>query len=104
SASRVTTIVLDKTGTITVGEPQVSAVTSVGNFSETELLHLVASAERSSEHRVGRAVVREAEARGISLADSESFHAAPGKGVSETIGGVRVIAGNERELRDAAAV
>ena len=93
-AHRVDTVVLDKTGTLTTGQPAVAGIYPLG-VSEDDLLKLAASAEQGSEHPLGQAVVREAQARGIKLTTVDNFEAEPGKGVyAETDGGpVRI--GNE---------
>ena len=93
-AHRVDTVVLDKTGTLTTGQPAVAGIYPLG-VSEDDLLKLAASAEQGSEHPLGQAVVREAQARGIKLTTFDNFEAEPGKGVyAETDGGpVRI--GNE---------
>ena len=81
-ATKLDTIVLDKTGTITVGKPAVVdlVVLSPKVMSEEELLRLTASAERGSEHPLGRAIVAEAEKRGILLRDPEGFKSFRGLG------------------------
>ena len=74
-------IVLDKTGTITVGQPAVTDVVANGESAEAELLRLAASAERGSEHPLGEAIVQEARARGLALAEPEAFEALSGRGI-----------------------
>jgi Cu+-exporting ATPase len=94
-ATRLDTIVLDKTGTITVGKPVVTDLWIPASSPVTgeELLRLAASVERGSEHPVGRAIVQEAEARGIALLSPESFRASRGQGVQAGIGGREVMVG-----------
>jgi Cu+-exporting ATPase len=77
----VTTIVLDKTGTITKGKPGVVDIIPVGEAGKEELLRLTASAEAGSEHPVGKAIVREARERGIDLRSLDFFEAISGKGI-----------------------
>ncbi len=98
---KVTTLVVDKTGTLTEGKPAVQAVESVGGLGEAELLRLAASLERASEHPLAAAIVGAAEARGIALASVEGFQSVTGKGVHGTIGGRRVAIGNAKLLADA---
>jgi P-type Cu+ transporter len=86
-AHRITAIVLDKTGTITHGKPEVTRIVPAGGFSETEVLGLAGSAERYSEHPLGRAIVEAAERRGLALEDSTEFTARTGLGVRARIGG-----------------
>jgi Cu+-exporting ATPase len=95
TAAKLDTIVLDKTGTITMGKPSVVDVivsdSSIKN--EEELLRLGASVERGSEHPLGRAIVKEAEKRGIDLFEPEEFRAARGLGVQAKINGRKVLVG-----------
>jgi Cu+-exporting ATPase len=94
-ASRLDTVVLDKTGTITVGKPAVVDVVYLdGNFTnENEFLRLAASAERGSEHPLGRSIVAEATKRGLSLSEPKSFKASRGLGMSATVDGREILAG-----------
>jgi len=96
---RVGTVVLDKTGTITRGEPRLTdAVARHG--SEEEFLRLVAAAERVSEHPLGEAVVRGARDRGLDVMDPERFESVTGKGVRATVAGTQVVVGSRHLLRD----
>ncbi|GMV08018.1 MAG: copper-translocating P-type ATPase [Gemmatimonadota bacterium] len=99
-------VVLDKTGTVTRGEPEVRGVAvrlpdgvDVPD-PETWLLTLAASAERLSEHPVAGAVVREARRRGLSLAEPAGFAAVPGRGVEATVQGRRLVLGSRRLLEE----
>ncbi len=96
TASRLTTIVLDKTGTITKGKPELTDVLPLGNFTEEELLRLAATADKLSEHPLAEAIVAGARARGIAFGEPDDFNAIPGHGVETTIDGVRVLVGNRR--------
>ncbi|MFL5385722.1 MAG: heavy metal translocating P-type ATPase [Longimicrobiaceae bacterium] len=100
TAHRLDTIVLDKTGTLTRGRPELTAVLPAEGFDEAELLRLVASAERGSEHPVGEAVVRAAEARGIALAGASRFDAVAGHGIEATVDGRAVLVGTPKLLRE----
>ncbi len=100
TAHRLTTIVLDKTGTLTRGKPVMTDVISTGQIPEDELLRLVASAERGSEHPLGEAIVRAAAERNLQLAESEGFLATPGCGIEALVEGRRVIMGNAALMRD----
>jgi Cu+-exporting ATPase len=82
---KIDTIVVDKTGTLTRGKPEVVAVRTVGDRSEDELLRLAASLERASEHPLATAIVKAAEARGLTLAEPSGFDAPVGKGVVGTV-------------------
>jgi Cu+-exporting ATPase len=90
---KVDTLVVDKTGTLTEGKPRVSSVVPVG-LEKKELLHLVASLERASEHPLASAIVADAKEKDIELSDVEHFLSHPGKGIEGAIDGKRVIAGN----------
>jgi len=90
-------VVLDKTGTITRGEPAVQEVVTARG-DEGALIRLAASAERRSEHPLGEAVVREAERRGLALAEPDHFEAMPGKGVAATLEGSPVLVGTRAFL------
>ncbi|MEQ8486702.1 MAG: heavy metal translocating P-type ATPase [Pseudomonadales bacterium] len=100
TAKRLDAIVLDKTGTITRGEPALTDVVTVGAQTEDELLTLTAALERGSEHPLGEAIVRGAEARGLTLAGTSGFEAIPGHGVSGRVDGHDVLLGNAKLLRD----
>ncbi|MCG3206977.1 MAG: Copper-exporting P-type ATPase [Anaerolineae bacterium] len=101
-------IVLDKTGTITKGEPEVTTINNeqltMNNSSlsapNLELLRLAASVERGSEHPLGQAVVRAAQARGLSLSEPAAFEAIAGHGVSAQIDGHTVLLGNLRLMSE----
>jgi Cu+-exporting ATPase len=101
SASKLTTVVLDKTGTLTKGRPELTDVLPLGGFDEGELLRLAAVADRRSEHPLAEAVVRGARARGLELGEPEEFEAVPGHGVEAVVGGRRVSVGNRRLLERA---
>ena len=93
-AHRVDTVVLDKTGTLTTGEPVVSGIYPLGVPGE-ELLKLAASAEHGSEHPLGQAIVKEAQGRGIILCPVDRFEAEPGRGIRVRTNGLSVNIGNE---------
>ena len=97
----VTTVVLDKTGTVTQGRPKVTDVYPLGETTTEELLCVAASLEKPSEHPLGAAIVEEAVCRNIPLAPVEKFEAVHGKGVRGTIQGVNFLAGNAAMLSDA---
>jgi P-type Cu+ transporter len=96
TAHKLTTIVLDKTGTITEGSPSVTeTLTLDGIVDADEVLRLAAGAERGSEHPLGEAVVRAAEARGLTVTAGQAFEAVAGKGVRATVEQRAVSVGNE---------
>ncbi|MDR2670014.1 MAG: heavy metal translocating P-type ATPase, partial [Desulfovibrio sp.] len=90
----VDTVVLDKTGTVTEGKPAVTDIAPADGCSEEELLCVAASLEKLSEHPLGNAVVREAEARQMPLDKVSDFLRAPGRGISGTVAGKACFAGN----------
>lgn len=97
---KVDTLVIDKTGTLTEGKPRFTGATAQPGFSEDELLRLAASLERSSEHPLAGAIVAAAEERGLQLSAVKAFHSSTGKGVSGSIEGKKVAAGNWALMRD----
>jgi Cu+-exporting ATPase len=96
----VDTIVLDKTGTITRGEPGVTDVIAADGFEATDVLRQAASAESGSEHPLGEAIVAEARSRGLQLEAADQFEASVGSGVRATVAGRDVLVGNERLMSD----
>ena len=92
-----TTVLIDKTGTLTEGRPRVVAVQPVAGVREDELLALAAAAEQPSEHPLARAIVQAARERGLVLAPATEFAAEPGLGVTATIAGRRVRVGRPVE-------
>jgi len=92
TAEKIDTVVFDKTGTVTAGDPRVVDILTV-DMDEQDLLRLAAAAERGSEHALGEAIVRESKDRGLDLPDVEDFEAVPGKGVRATVEGRRLIIG-----------
>ncbi len=87
NAGKVTTVVLDKTGTVTKGEPKVTDVLPFAGATENALLRAACSLERKSEHPLGKAVVAYADANGIPSAEAEGFRAAPGRGLEAAVDG-----------------
>lgn len=90
------TVVLDKTGTLTKGEPEVVAIVVADGIDENELLRLSAAVERESEHPLAEAVVRAAAARGLDAPRAEAFEAVAGHGAVATVEGHRLALGNAR--------
>src|SRR5699024_3062843 len=93
-ARKVDTVVLDKTGTITQGTPEVVAIHTQAGFNEDELLGLVAAAETQSEHPLGQAIVDRARTDGIALPAVTQFDSVTGKGIIANVGGHRLAIGN----------
>jgi Cu+-exporting ATPase len=96
--AKVDTLVVDKTGTLTVGKPVFTDVVAGDGFSEDEVLAAAASLERGSEHPLAAAIVAGAETRGVTLSKADDFDAVTGKGVTGTIAGRQVALGNARLL------
>jgi Cu2+-exporting ATPase len=97
-AATLDTVVLDKTGTLTRGEPEVVAVATADGVDENEVLRLVAAAEGDSEHPLAEAIVQAARDRGLPPARAETFEAVPGHGLLATVAGHRLAVGNPRLL------
>jgi len=95
-SARIETVVMDKTGTLTRGEPAVTDLVADG-IGEAELLGMITAVEKESEHPLAAAIVRYAEDRGVSPASSTGFHSVPGRGAAATVAGRRVVVGT-REL------
>jgi P-type Cu+ transporter len=99
-AHKLDTVVLDKTGTLTRGEPELTDVVVEDGISEEELLRLVASAEAASEHPLGEAIVRGAKDRGLPLAEVDAFEAVSGGGIRARVEGREVLGGSRRFLSE----
>jgi len=99
TASRLATIVLDKTGTITKGRPELTDMLSLPTFSENKLLNLAAIADKRSEHPLAQAIVQGARKRGIEMEEPESFNAIPGHGVEAMVDKKRVLVGNRKLMQ-----
>jgi Cu+-exporting ATPase len=100
TAHKLDAIVLDKTGTITKGEPALTDVVVTDGRSKDELLRLVASAERTSEHPLAQAIVSGAGAHGLSLVEPSDFDSITGKGIRATVDGHEFLIGTRRLLAD----
>jgi Cu+-exporting ATPase len=100
TAQRLNAIVLDKTGTITNGKPELTNVVAAAGFDEDTILRLAAAVERSSEHPLAAAIVAGAMAQGLELPEVREFAAVPGQGVEAQASGVHVFLGNARLMQD----
>ncbi len=96
AAGKLNTIILDKTGTITKGKPELTDVVGMNNetMNNEQMLRLAASVEKSSEHPLALAIVEGAQARGLKLSDVGTFEAIPGHGVAATVEGHHLLIGN----------
>jgi Cu+-exporting ATPase len=97
---RIDTLVVDKTGTLTLGKPKLTGVVPAEGADEAEVLRLAAALERASEHPLAAAIVEGAEERGLALAAATDFESHTGKGVSGTVEGRSVALGNKVLLAD----
>ena len=97
-AGRVNVVVLDKTGTITQGRPEITDILALPPCATGEVLRLAASAERGSEHPLGAALVKAAQAQGVQLAEPVDFQARSGLGLCATVDGRAVVIGNPRMM------
>jgi len=96
TAHKISTIVFDKTGTITEGKPTVTDVLTIEGITKEMLLQLTASAEKGSEHPLGQAIVHGAEDAGLTLFAAEHFESLTGRGIEAKIGGEDILAGNRK--------
>lgn len=97
---KIDTLVVDKTGTLTVGKPKLIAVETIGDFEEADVLRLAAAIERGSEHPLAAAIVDGAEEQGLSLPATTDFESRTGKGVVGTVEGRKVALGNVALMSD----
>ena len=100
NAHRLQTVVLDKTGTLTQGQPSVTDVATHNGFTESEVLRLAASTEQASEHPVAQAIVAAARAGDLELEAASNAEAMPGRGMTATVGLHAVLIGNEALMRN----
>jgi Cu+-exporting ATPase len=96
---KIDTLVVDKTGTLTLGKPDLVAVSPWGDHSADRLLTLAAAVEMGSEHPLGAAIVNAAKKRGLPLEPASGFQSTTGEGIEATVAGVRVAVGNEKMMR-----
>jgi Cu+-exporting ATPase len=99
-AGKVTVVVVDKTGTVTKGQPEVTDVLTDGKLSDNDILILAASVEKGSEHPLGEAIWAEATKKGLGLMEINGFKAEPGHGVEAEVDGHKVAIGNFRMMKD----
>jgi Cd2+/Zn2+-exporting ATPase/Cu+-exporting ATPase len=97
---RVDTVVLDKTGTLTFGRPEVQRALPAEGASTEGLLEAAAAAELRSEHPLGKAIVAYAQAQGLRIREPERFHYTPGRGIAANVDGATVLVGNAAWIRD----
>jgi len=100
-AGRLTTVVLDKTGTVTLGQPQVVEIAPQQGSTEDELLAVAAAAERLSQHPLAQCIVDEAQRRGLAIPSADRLQVVPGAGIRAESEGRTILVGNERLLETA---
>src|SRR6266446_6503759 len=100
SLGRVDTIVLDKTGTLTFGRPEVQTIVSTEGVSPEAVLEAAASAEVRSEHPLGQAIVTYARAQGRTILEPERFDYTPGRGITAVVGGATILVGNRALMKE----
>lgn len=100
AAYQLDTIVLDKTGTITVGKPSLTDLVPLGAFNRSDLLQLIASAEQHSEHPLAQAILEAAEEEGLDLLPVSHFEAMVGRGLSAQVEGKQLLVGNESLMKE----
>lgn len=93
---KIDAVIFDKTGTITEGKPKVTDVVTLGSAGEEKILELAAAVEKASEHPLADAIVREAEARGLTISKTVGFQAIPGRGVVGVVEGKKISVNNAR--------
>jgi len=99
-SQRINTVLLDKTGTLTRGEPEVTDIIAAPSFSREETLRLAASVEHVSEHPLGEAIVKAASEEKLELSPASGFNAIPGHGVEALMEGRKLLLGNLRLMKD----
>ncbi len=99
-AHKLDTIILDKTGTLTEGEPAVTDIIPANDFSENDILSFAAAAEKGSEHPLGEAIVRKAKEKEITLQNPKDFNAIPGHGIKAKVDDKVVLLGNLKLMND----
>ncbi len=100
---KVDTIVVDKTGTLTEGHPELVMVTPFGDFTEASLLNLAAAVETASEHPLAAAIVRGAKDRSVAIESQQGFQSVTGQGAKAEVSGKQVAVGNEKLMREVGA-
>jgi len=99
-AGQLTTVVIDKTGTVTLGKPKVSSIVTAGEFSDSELLKFAAQAELGSEHPLAEAIVESAREQGLVLIEANKFEAIAGLGVNVDVEGRSILFGNQKLMKN----
>ena len=99
-AHKINAVLLDKTGTLTQGKPEVTDIVATAGYTEAEILRLAASAEKNSEHSLAEAIVKTASGKNLELLPTSDFNAMPGLGVEVTTDGKKLIIGNLKLIKE----
>jgi len=99
-AKQINTVMLDKTGTLTVGEPRVTNIKTIEQYTSEDVLKLAAAAERGSEHPLGEAIVKAAKQKKLEVARADDFNVIPGYGIEARINGKKLLLGNLKLMKD----
>ncbi|GAI79826.1 unnamed protein product, partial [marine sediment metagenome] len=97
---KIKAVLLDKTGTLTQGEPKVTDIIALPSSSQDQILRLAASAEHGSEHPLGEAIVKAASEKKLKIASAKDFNAIPGQGIEASVEGKKLILGNLRLMSE----
>ena len=100
STHKMDTIIFDKTGTITKGEPELTDILNLNDWDKNEILRIAASVERASEHPLGQSIVKKGIEEKLDLKEPESFNSIPGKGLEAKFEGKDILIGNRRLMND----
>lgn len=98
--AKIDTVVMDKTGTITIGEPRITDIKAFAEHNENEILTMAAAVERYSEHPLSKAIIKKAEEQGLQIPEPEDFQIMPGRGVRARYNGTSVLLGSRELLKE----
>ncbi len=98
--AKIDTVVMDKTGTITIGEPRITDIKAFAEHNEDEILTMAAAVERYSEHPLSKAIIKKAEERRLQIPEPSDFQIMPGRGVKARYNGMNVLMGSRELLKD----
>jgi Cu+-exporting ATPase len=100
TAGKLTTVVLDKTGTVTKGQPELTDVLAINDFRPDDVLHIAATLEQGSEHPLAQAIVDTVKSKGIELQQVSGFESIAGHGVAGVISGRKILLGNDKLMKE----
>jgi Cu+-exporting ATPase len=99
-AHKINAVLLDKTGTLTMGKPAVTDIINAGSYSKDDVLRLAASAEKNSEHSLAEAIVKQASEKNLALSPATDFNAMPGFGIEAVVDGKKLLLGNLKLMQE----